>query len=395
MAATDAQKDLTETVAKHYNELQEAGLEERTQSRIFYQRNFNNWIKSMAIADILTKLRQQVGRRAPISVLDLACGKGGDMLKWKKGEISHLVCADIAALSLQQCESRFKEMIERTKQERHSNELFTAEFITADCTKQSLKELYKDPNTKFDIVSCQFAFHYCFESLAQAEVMLKNACECLKPGGYFIGTTPDSYELVKRLRSAEDMSFGNEVYRITFETPDKENLPLFGAKYDFHLEGVVSCPEFLVYFPLLEKMAEKYKMKLLYRIPFADFFKQHVATHNGRGLIGRMSALEPYPAEPDVALMSKDEASYAFAKQYIEQLSQNNSSNDGYGRRPSKVGTLSLPEWEASTLYVAFAFQRCDDTLGPTPSVPESSSLKRKHEEEVSAADKPSVKECA
>jgi len=46
-------------------------------------------------------------------------------------------------------------------------------------------------------------------------------------------------------------------------------------------------------------------------------------------------------------------------------------------------------------LYVAFAFQRCDDTLGPAPSVPESSSLKRKHEEEVSAADKPSVKECA
>ena len=33
---------------------------------------------------------------------------------------------------------------------------------------------------EFDIVSCQFAFHYCFESLPQAECMLKNISENLK-----------------------------------------------------------------------------------------------------------------------------------------------------------------------------------------------------------------------
>ena len=42
--------DLTSTVAKHYNELQEAGLAERNKSRIFYMRNFNNWIKSVLIS---------------------------------------------------------------------------------------------------------------------------------------------------------------------------------------------------------------------------------------------------------------------------------------------------------------------------------------------------------
>jgi mRNA (guanine-N7-)-methyltransferase len=52
------QGDLTGTVAKHYNELQEAGLEERVKSRIFYQRNFNNWIKSMAISDILWRIKK-------------------------------------------------------------------------------------------------------------------------------------------------------------------------------------------------------------------------------------------------------------------------------------------------------------------------------------------------
>jgi mRNA (guanine-N7-)-methyltransferase len=103
-------------------------------------------------------------------------------------------------------------------------------------------------------------------------MMLRNACECLSPGGFFIGTTPNAYELVsvhsvlmcvswnfylasrKRLRASEDGTFGSDVYRISFDPEMKDKQPpLFGAKYDFHLEGVVDCPEFLVYFPVLEK----------------------------------------------------------------------------------------------------------------------------------------------
>jgi len=50
----------------------------------------------------------------------------------------------------------------------------------------------------FDIVSCQFAFHYSFESLEQAECTLKNVSDHLKPGGFFIGTMPNSNDLVAR-----------------------------------------------------------------------------------------------------------------------------------------------------------------------------------------------------
>ena len=57
----------------------------------------------------------------------------------------------------------------------------------------------------------------------------------------------------RRVQECPDNSFGNDVYRVTFEEADLSNMPLFGAKYNFHLEGVVDCPEFLVYFPLLEK----------------------------------------------------------------------------------------------------------------------------------------------
>lgn len=59
-----------------------------------------------------------------------------------------------------------------------------------------MAEKFKDSEMQLDLTSCQFAFHYAFESYKQAETMIKNACEKLRPGGYFIGTTPDANELV-------------------------------------------------------------------------------------------------------------------------------------------------------------------------------------------------------
>ncbi len=50
------------------------------------------------------------------------------------------------------------------------------------------------------------------------------------------------------------MEFGNDVYKVSFKTKSKDDLPLFGAEYDFHLAESVNCPEFLMYFPLLEKL---------------------------------------------------------------------------------------------------------------------------------------------
>lgn len=37
--------DNSTVVAQHYNQLQEKGLAERFNSKIFYLRNFNNWVK--------------------------------------------------------------------------------------------------------------------------------------------------------------------------------------------------------------------------------------------------------------------------------------------------------------------------------------------------------------
>ena len=60
-----------------------------------------------------------------------------------------------------------------------------------------------------------------------------------------------------RLHSAENLengslSIGNDLFTVTLDpTLDIDNLPLFGARYNFKLHGVVDLPEYLVYFPQL------------------------------------------------------------------------------------------------------------------------------------------------
>lgn len=326
-------------VAAHYNELQEVGLEKRSQSRIFYLRNFNNWIKSILIGEFLEKVRQRKNR--DITALDLGCGKGGDLLKWRKGRISRLVCADIADVSMKQCQQRYEDMRCR----RDNEYIFNAEFITADCSKELLVEKFRDPQMCFDICSCQFACHYSFETLEQADMMLRNACGRLNPGGYFIGTTPNSFELIRRLETSETESFGNEIYTVKFQK--KGSYPLFGCKYDFNLEGVVDVPEFLVYFPLLTEMAKKYNMKLIYKKTFREFYEEKIKNNENKMLLKRMQALEPYPANENSKLASEKVGDYAHAAEYMK---------NSQVRLP--LGTLSKSEWEATSIYLVFAFEK-------------------------------------
>ncbi|XP_064083203.1 mRNA cap guanine-N7 methyltransferase-like [Macrobrachium nipponense] len=271
------------TVASFYNNLENKGLQERKQSRIFFMRNSNNWIKSYIISHCLELIRDRQVDDYPIVALDLGCGKGGDLRKWQKGNIRHLVCADIAETSVEQCKERY----ETTR-----NKGFSAEFIVADCTKTRIKNLMKNPERKIDLVSCQFAFHYCFESLQQAETMIQNISENLKRGGYFCATLPNAFEIMSRLKKSDGQSFGNEVYRIVFPDDRPETPPLFGDRYNFFLEGVVDCPEFLVHPGTFEKLANKWGLQLVWKRSFATVYNDALKDSEAQRLLSVMHALE-------------------------------------------------------------------------------------------------------
>ncbi|KAJ8726509.1 hypothetical protein PYW07_001207 [Mythimna separata] len=339
-------KEHSSIVAEHYNHLEEKGLSERFNSPIYYLRNFNNWVKSVLIQEYTEKIREKDYGRT-LRVLDICCGKGGDLSKWQKARVDHVVFADIAEVSVQQCQTRHNDLRARSR----GGRLFSAEFIAADCSKETLRDKYRDPSISFDVVSCQFGLHYSFESLPQAKRMLTNISECLKPGGYFFGTIPDANEIVSRGKKSPDGSFGNRIYNIKLLFDVEKGYPLFGGKYDFHLEGVVDCPEFLVNFKLFTKLALDFGLELVYKARFADFFKDHSERY--RHLLQRIVCFESYPPPPGKELIA-DESEYEHAKQFWENK-DNKTERD-------RVGTMSTCEWEVATVYMAFAFRKLKST---------------------------------
>ncbi|KAJ8920578.1 hypothetical protein NQ315_004717 [Exocentrus adspersus] len=338
----------SEVVATHYNLIKEKGLDERSKSSVVYLRNFHNWIKSMLINEYLTKVKDKKKHNAPIRVHDMCCGKGGDLQKWKMGGITHLICSDIASVSLDDCKSRYNNIKSRIWG-RGSSNMFTIEYIVGDCTRMRVREKLSDPSMKLDIVSCQFAFHYCFESLPQAECMLRNAAECLLPGGYFIGTMTDAYDLIARARKCNSNTYGNRLYTVTLDF-DINKPALFGEKCHFQLADLVDCPEFLVHFPTFIKLAKKYGLKFVKKEKFYDFFER--LKSEGQQLLCNLPALETYPPSGTSSLLSTDPDDYTHAKEFIERQGEDNI----------RIGTLSKSEWEASSIYTTFVFEKVKNT---------------------------------
>lgn len=297
-------------IAEHYSARPNQSVEEREASPIIHLKKLNNWIKSVLI--------QSYTKRGD-HVLDIACGKGGDLMKWEKAEIGYYVGADIADGSIQDARNRYNGDTEQKK--RRKGFSFPARLICADCYGISLYKFLKDDGL-FDICSCQFAWHYSWSSEERARLALQNVATVLKPGGYFIGTIPDANVIIRKLRKAEGLEFGNSIFNCKFDDSRSEKkFPAsepFGIQYGFHLEDAVDCPEWLVPFLKFQSLAEEYKLVLIYKKNFHQFIHEHIQNEDFAELMRKLGAL-----------------------------------GDGTGR-----DTISDDEWDAAYLYMTFVFQK-------------------------------------
>ncbi|KAI8909430.1 guanine-N(7)-methyltransferase domain-containing protein [Powellomyces hirtus] len=267
----DQAREAAKVVAQHYNARPEVGRERRKESPILHLKNFNNWVKSI----LINKYARRGGH-----VLDFCCGKGGDLLKWNKAQISHLVGVDIADVSVQQAQERYSS---------GRGNRFRAQFFAMDCFGSPIADKLP-PGHEFDLVSCQFALHYSFETEERARMGLTNITKNMKPGGVFIGTIPDANWIVKKLRAAQGLSFGNSVLNIKFE--QKDTYPAFGHKYWFELKDAIDdCPEYLLHFPTFVRLAAEYGLELIYKEKFHYLYEKESKDPQYRELLTRMSVL--------------------------------------------------------------------------------------------------------
>ncbi|TFY69279.1 hypothetical protein EVG20_g3228 [Dentipellis fragilis] len=294
-------------VVEHYNARPEVGVRQRRESPIIGLRNFNNWVKSVLITRFahpaLAKATDRGGGRGTKGrgkVLDMGCGKGGDLSKWAKARIREYVGVDIAAVSVAQAKGRYDSLMQNTRPP-------FAEFATLDCYTKPLtsalplnilpSSLDHPDVAPFDVVSMQFCMHYAFESIEKARCMLENASRWLRKGGVFVGTIPNAEQLLQRLDAlppdtpSSDLSFGNSVYKIRFE--NRTSRPLYGHRYWFFLrDAVEDVPEYIVHWDNFVQLAAEYGFYPLYKREFHEVFEEHQEHPEFGPLMERMKVVD-------------------------------------------------------------------------------------------------------
>ncbi|CAJ0592683.1 unnamed protein product [Cylicocyclus nassatus] len=370
----------TSEVNSEYELNRPKSMKLRNSLNIFFMMRRENFLRGILIMQSLSNVHHSVNKMLRPRVLDLACGKGGDLRKWKIANVDSVVMADVADVSLTQAKERYDEMAQRER-----SGLFPAEFVHADCCKDNLKSMIKS-KPEFDLVSCQFALHYSFIDEHSARTFLRNATETLRPGGYYIGTLPDAERIVWAVRE-NDGEFKNAVCSVRYDNKEEmERPPLFGAKFHFTLDSQVNCPEFLAYFPLVKKLLEELDMELVFVRKFPEAL-QHWKTTGG-GLLTRMQALEPYPPRNGAKLSAEDAESCLaiIIKNRLHSVLLPNFDAE----HSLFQGTLSKSEWEAFCMYLVFAFRKKGAAEEPTSSKPENEREEppiKKRSEETDARD--------
>lgn len=143
------------------------------------------------------------------SVLDVGCGHGGDLQKWRRAGVNISMCEPDAD-ALQEARGRAKNLKVRVN------------FYHGD--------IRACPNRKYDVVCYNFSLHYIFQSRELFFETLHEIRRRLKPGGTLMGIVPDSQEIIFRplndaqgnffkLRGTSDGAFGEKVYVHLVDTP--------------------------------------------------------------------------------------------------------------------------------------------------------------------------------
>lgn len=279
-------------------------------------RTFNNWVKSVLIDKYVTLVKQYYwkvmkktdpyndldsptsnqSRERPknfeMSVLDIACGKGGDFNKWSIAGIRNYVGVDIAKRGLMDASQR---KLKKFK-------TFAATLIHEDAGADP-KDFFRhiEDHIYFDMVSCQFSMHYMFGNEKHARNFLENVSRKLVKNGYFVCSIPDSNVIVKKLREESQTDgkgrwvAGNTYYSLITDTIDfPKSKGMYGHVYGFFLDGglvgtkketsnkvdIEYVPEHMILLKPFKDLCKEYDLEFVESENFHDFYAKNISEGN-------------------------------------------------------------------------------------------------------------------
>lgn len=208
----------------HYNDKPLTSREDRARSQTFSLRRYQNLVKRWFIDEFATESG---------TMLDLCCGRGGDMDKWKRklGSLGRVLGVDISETGIAEAKRRYAEK---------RRGMPFCMFFRADAADARLWQwirahrFERDPQNRPDIgtvpgdvdfVTCNFALHYCWDTPQHAADIFGNATAQLCRGGHMVVTIVDWSVLRTRALAAfaaaaantNVVSFGNDLYNIRID----------------------------------------------------------------------------------------------------------------------------------------------------------------------------------
>ena len=197
----------------------------------------NDWIKYQLL--LKSVLRDSKKEKV---LIDMACGKGGDLHKWEKLMPKFVLGIDYAMIDILDknngAYNRMLKAILDLGRAKVPDIIFVAGDVTmpiitgeagrTEEEKKMLRTLFGQ-NTgggvppyvekmmgvlqnKADVISCMFALHYFFKDKTTFDGFLRNIADCLKVGGYFVGCCFDGDSVFKLLHEVKtgDSYIGKE-----------------------------------------------------------------------------------------------------------------------------------------------------------------------------------------
>ena len=259
------------------------------------------------------------------TLIDFACGKGGDLPKWISAKLSFVFGIDYSPDNL---ENRLDGACARFLKLKKSNKnvpyaLFVngnsaynvkdgsamlndkAKQITsaifgngpkdADKIGKGVARQYGRGSDGFNVSSCQFAIHYFFEKPDILKGFMKNLSECTKHNGYFIGTCYDGKLVFNKLKKTktgdsiqiiEDDKKIWEITKMYGADSFEDNSSSIGYEIGVYQESInQQISEYLVNFDYLNRVMSAYGFELVSREEAQD-----MGLPDGSGLFSELFA---------------------------------------------------------------------------------------------------------
>lgn len=225
-------------------------------------RKFHNYIKKQII---ITNSREIKAEK----LLDIASGRGGDIHKWRDSRLKYVFGFDSHKDSVNISIKRLKELI------KNKIKLPFIKFYNLNILESNILNTINkiDKYTLYDIVSCQFAFHYFTTNDNTLNHVLNVISNKLIPGGRFIGTATDG-DKIKNILNKGNVDIplltlhnvDNNSYIFNIKT--KDNI----RKTYFELQG--ESLEYFLFKDKLKTIGLKNNLKLLEFKPFYEWYNE-------------------------------------------------------------------------------------------------------------------------